>query len=76
VYLLAANRLGVPPGQCLAFEDTDHGATAAHEAGLRVVLVPDLRAHDFGAAYMTLSSLEDALVHVDRWFSDMTLSTR
>jgi HAD superfamily hydrolase (TIGR01509 family) len=76
VYLLAADRLGVPPGQCLAFEDTDHGATAAHAAGLRVVVVPDLRAHDFGAAYMTLSSLEDAALHIDRWFSDSTLCMR
>lgn len=76
VYLLAADRLGVPPVRCLAFEDTDHGATAAHEAGLRVVVVPDLKAHDFGAAYMTLSSLEDAVAHIDRWFSDSTLCTR
>src|SRR6202167_2247068 len=39
VYLLAADRLGVLPVRCLAFEDSDHGARAAQEAGLRVVMV-------------------------------------
>jgi HAD superfamily hydrolase (TIGR01509 family) len=69
VYLLAADRLGVPPMRCLAFEDSDHGAKAAHEAGLRVVVVPDLKGLDFGSAHMKLSSLEDAVAHIDRWFS-------
>jgi beta-phosphoglucomutase-like phosphatase (HAD superfamily) len=68
VYLLAADRLGVLPVRCLAFEDSDRGATAAQHAGLRVVVVPDLKAYDFGSAYMKLSSLEDAVAHLDRWF--------
>jgi HAD superfamily hydrolase (TIGR01509 family) len=68
VYLLAAHRLGVTPTQCLAFEDTDHGARAAHAAGIRVIIVPDLRAHDFAAAFMQLESLEHAFEHLDRWF--------
>ena len=41
-YLLAAARLGHPPARCLAFEDSDTGAEAAHAAGMRVVQVPDL----------------------------------
>jgi beta-phosphoglucomutase-like phosphatase (HAD superfamily) len=69
VYLLAAKRLGVAPVRCLAFEDSDHGAKAAHHAGARVVLVPDLRSHEFDSAYIKLSSLEDAAAHIDRWFS-------
>jgi beta-phosphoglucomutase-like phosphatase (HAD superfamily) len=68
VYLLAAQRLNVAPEQCLAFEDTDHGASAAHAAGMRVVLIPDLRSHDFDAALMELASLEQAFAHIDRWF--------
>ena len=68
VYLLAAERLGVRPQECLAFEDTDHGARAAHAAGMRVVLIPDLRSHDFDSAYMQLVSLERASEHVDLWF--------
>lgn len=68
VYLLAAQRLGVLPAECLAFEDTDHGANAAHAAGMRVVLIPDLRSHDFDAAFMELTSLEQTEVHLQRWF--------
>lgn len=43
VYLLAAERLKVQPQECLAFEDSDHGAEAALAAGMQVVLVPDLK---------------------------------
>jgi beta-phosphoglucomutase len=35
-YLLAADRLGVPPGELLVFEDTDVGVAAAKAAGCRV----------------------------------------
>lgn len=41
-YLLAAERLGVAPGRCLVFEDSETGAEAAHRAGCIVVQVPDV----------------------------------
>ncbi len=41
-YLAAAALLGVDPAACLAFEDSDTGAEAAHRAGMTVVQVPDL----------------------------------
>lgn len=41
-YLLAAERLGVDPSRCLAFEDSETGAEAAHRAGCTVVQVPDV----------------------------------
>jgi len=31
-------------------------------------MVPDLKAREFDAAYMQLSSLEEAVAHLDRWF--------
>lgn len=37
VYVLAAERLGVDPGGCVAVEDTGHGVGAAIAAGMRVV---------------------------------------
>ncbi len=41
-YLLAAERLGLPPARCLVFEDSETGAEAAHRAGCVVVQVPDV----------------------------------
>ena len=40
MFLLAAARLGVPPAQCLVFEDAVPGIEAAKAAGMRVVTVP------------------------------------
>ncbi|MDZ4093493.1 MAG: HAD family phosphatase [Paracoccaceae bacterium] len=40
-FLLAAARLGVDPRRCVAFEDSETGAEAAHAAGMCVVQVPD-----------------------------------
>lgn len=37
VFLLAAERLGVAPGACVAFEDAPLGVTAAVRAGMRAV---------------------------------------
>ena len=41
LYTLACARLGLPPAECLALEDSLNGATAAAAAGLRVVVVPN-----------------------------------
>jgi beta-phosphoglucomutase-like phosphatase (HAD superfamily) len=41
-YLLAASLLGLPPGRCLVFEDSETGAESAHRAGCVVVQVPDV----------------------------------
>jgi HAD superfamily hydrolase (TIGR01509 family) len=38
-YLEAARRLGVPPGDCLVFEDTETGRQSAAAAGMECVLV-------------------------------------
>ena len=40
-FLLAAERLGVPPRDCLVFEDTDLGIQAATAAGMAHVMVPE-----------------------------------
>lgn len=39
-FLIAAERLGVPPAQCLVFEDTQLGIDAASSAGMAHVRVP------------------------------------
>ena len=40
-FIAAAARLGAPPANCLAVEDSYHGIEAAWQAGLMVVMVPD-----------------------------------
>lgn len=41
-FLTAAARLGVAPEQCIALEDSHNGIRAAHGAGMRAIMVPDL----------------------------------
>jgi HAD superfamily hydrolase (TIGR01509 family) len=43
IYLLAIEKLGISPKECIAFEDSENGARAAIAAGLKVVVVPDLK---------------------------------
>ena len=64
VYLLAAQRLDVPPEHCAAFEDSPRGLAAAHAAGMFAVAVPTgLTRHlDFVGAHHLVESLEQLTV--------------
>jgi beta-phosphoglucomutase-like phosphatase (HAD superfamily) len=42
VFLEAARRMGVEPGRCVAFEDSNEGLEAARKAGMRTI---DIREH-------------------------------
>lgn len=66
IYWLAMEKLGVTADECIAFEDSELGARAAIAAGLRVVVVPDLKApSDFvqAHAHRVVDSLESWLTH-------------
>ena len=41
-YLMAAKRMGVAPGLCLALEDSYNGVRSASAAGMMTIMVPDL----------------------------------
>ena len=41
-FLLAADQLGVAPGECLALEDSFNGIQSAASAGMMTVMVPDI----------------------------------
>jgi len=59
VYLVAAQRLGVVPGACLAIEDSGPGVLSATRAGMLCIAVPNrwTADQDFGAADIVLESL-------------------
>ena len=42
IYLLAAERLGVDPADCIGVEDSLNGVRAVAAAGMRPVMIPDL----------------------------------
>lgn len=71
LYRLAAGSLKTLPAKCLAFEDSDHGITAATAAEVSVILVPDIKEPALASrqnSLATVASLTEAIQHVDRWF--------
>lgn len=66
VYLLAAERLGIAPARCVAFEDSGPGTLAAKAAGMYAIAVPseETRGHDFSRADLVLPSLVGAAPRV------------
>ncbi len=50
LFLLAASQLGVAPGRCTVLEDSEAGVRAAHAAGMRPLIVPDIKPPSAGTA--------------------------
>ena len=46
IYLLAAEKLGLRPCECLALEDSHNGIKSAGRAGCKTVMVKDLDGPD------------------------------
>ena len=69
IYLLAAERLGAEPAQCVVFEDSPHGVEAAHRAGMKCVAVSNSHPREaLKAAERVVSSMEEMdLVQLIRW---------
>lgn len=61
IYLLAASRLGIEPGEVLVLEDSQNGCRSAVSAGTVAVAVPagHSRSHDFTGAALVATSLAD-----------------
>lgn len=64
IYIELARRLEVAPSGCVVFEDSAHGARAAIEAGMRVIVCPCsvTTHHAFPSEALVVRSLAD--VHV------------
>lgn len=59
IFLLAAQRLGVEPADCVVLEDADSGVTAALAAGMFCVKVAGVAGQGATGAHRHLSSLEE-----------------
>jgi HAD superfamily hydrolase (TIGR01509 family) len=60
IYLWALDRLALPPGACIAFEDSDHGVRSAAGAGLAAIVVTEsayTAGQDFSGATVVLDQL-------------------
>ena len=62
-YLLAVERSGFRPEECLVIEDSERGLAAAKAAGIRCIVVPSAftRGSNFAGAYKVLGSLTELL---------------
>ncbi|MCP4422839.1 MAG: HAD family phosphatase [Chloroflexi bacterium] len=70
IYLLAAERLGIAPQNCLALEDSGPGSKAAVVAGMTVIAIPNAQTKtaDFSHVHHRYSSLHDVLANLDNFF--------
>lgn len=70
IYLLAAERLGIAPQECLALEDSGPGSQAAVNAGMTVIAIPNeqTKTADFSHVHFLYRSLEAVLANLDHWF--------
>ncbi|WP_052746692.1 HAD family hydrolase [Janthinobacterium sp. B9-8] len=63
IYQKAAAAFNLPPASCIVLEDSDFGVQAAHQAGCKVIMIPDLRppsAHSVALKIPILGSLTEA----------------
>ena len=73
IYLRTAALLEVPPGECLALEDSNAGVAAAAAAGMMGIQVPDLEPSSAASMARVLAlcaSLYEALPHLERLLTD------
>jgi HAD superfamily hydrolase (TIGR01509 family) len=61
LYLLAARKLGIEPGEAIAIEDSRNGVTAAKAAGMFTIAVPNAMTAglDLSAADLRVDSLAE-----------------
>jgi len=65
-FLLAAERLGVRPGECIVLEDAEAGILAAKAAGMKVIAVrsPNTHGQDLSGADLVVESMQDVNVRM------------
>ncbi len=64
-YLLAAQRLGLEPAECLIFEDATVGIQAAEAAGASLMIITTTHQHPLETERATLASYDAIRVQID-----------
>ncbi len=72
-FLLAAQRLGAAPSDCVVFEDSPRGVLAAHRAGMKCIAVPNASTAggDFSPATLIADTLQTIDIETIRALWDM-----
>lgn len=68
IYLLACRKLGVAPEEAYALEDSPNGIRAAHRAGMKPIMVPDMIAADAEMETISFKICKD-LLEVKDWLA-------
>jgi beta-phosphoglucomutase-like phosphatase (HAD superfamily) len=65
IYLTAAKRFGIPPGEMLVLEDSENGCRAALDAGAVTVAVPGAHSerHNFAGVALIAQGLNDRRIY-------------
>lgn len=61
IFLKAAELLGLSPEMCLVLEDSPHGILAAHRAGCKPLMIPDLKQPDEETQKLLFGQLDSLL---------------
>ncbi|NEP19441.1 MAG: HAD family phosphatase [Leptolyngbya sp. SIO4C1] len=69
IFLEAAQRLSVAPQDCLVLEDSNAGVSAATDAGMTVVMVPDLQSPSL-TSQQSAHAIVDSLHVVYDWVAE------
>lgn len=64
-YLLAAEKLGVAPFDCLVFEDASVGIEAGEAAGAKIIVVTATHAHPLATRHPAIASYDSIVATVD-----------
>jgi HAD superfamily hydrolase (TIGR01509 family) len=67
IFLLAADRVGARPADCIVLEDSEHGVRGALAAGMIPIMVPDMLAPSddlLARAPLVLASLAEVRAHL------------
>ena len=68
IFLKAAEKVGSEPKNALVLEDSEAGIRAAHDAGMKVICIPDLKVPDIAHQRLTtdvLNSLRDVIDYLE-----------